>query len=98
MAEILTRGLCHVYSADTPFEKVAIENVALTIPQGQLAAIIGHAGSGKADGHGHGHGQRDKPALESAGLGAGLLRVLLGIESSGSSHHSPICGSSQVSV
>ena len=27
MAEIMTRGLCHVYSADTPFEKVAIENV-----------------------------------------------------------------------
>ena len=48
MAEILTRGLCHVYSADTPFEKVAIENVALTIPQGQLAAIIGHTGSGKS--------------------------------------------------
>ena len=65
---------------------------------GCVFAIGGHAGSGKADGHGHGHGQRDKPALESAGLGAGLLRVLLGIESSGSSHHSPICGSSQVSV
>ena len=48
MAEIMTRGLCHVYSADTPFEKVAIENVELTIPQGQLAAVIGHTGSGKS--------------------------------------------------
>ena len=48
MAEIMTRGLCHVYSADTPFEKIAIENVELTIPQGQLTAIIGHTGSGKS--------------------------------------------------
>ena len=48
MAEIMTRGLCHVYSADTPLEKVAIENVELAIPQGQLAAIIGHTGSGKS--------------------------------------------------
>ncbi len=48
MAEILTRGLCHVYSADTPFEKVAIENVDVRIPQGELTAIIGHTGSGKS--------------------------------------------------
>ena len=48
MAEILARQLCHVYSADTPFEKVAIENINLSVPQGQLAAIIGHTGSGKS--------------------------------------------------
>ena len=48
MAEILTRGLCHIYSADTPFEKVAIENVDVRIPQGELTAIIGHTGSGKS--------------------------------------------------
>ena len=48
MAEILTRGLCHVYSADTPFEKVAIENINVCIPQGELTAIIGHTGSGKS--------------------------------------------------
>ena len=48
MAELLTRGLCHVYSADTPFEKVAIENVDVRISQGELTAIIGHTGSGKS--------------------------------------------------
>ena len=48
MAEILIRQLCHVYSADTPFEKIAIENIDLEIHQGQLAAIIGHTGSGKS--------------------------------------------------
>ncbi len=48
MAEIMTRQLCHVYSADTPFEKVAIEGVDVEIPQGQLAALIGHTGSGKS--------------------------------------------------
>ena len=48
MAEIRTEGLTHVYSAGTPFEKTAIEDVSLTIPQGQLAAVIGHTGSGKS--------------------------------------------------
>ena len=40
MAEIVTEKLCHVYSADTPFEKAAIRDVSLSIPQGQLAALI----------------------------------------------------------
>ena len=48
MAEIRTEGLTHVYSAGTPFEKTAIEDVTLTIGQGQLVAVIGHTGSGKS--------------------------------------------------
>lgn len=48
MAEIITESLCHVYSADTPFEKTALHDVSLRIPQGQLAALIGHTGSGKS--------------------------------------------------
>ena len=48
MAEIITDKLCHVYSKDTPFEKTAIRDISLTIPQGQLAALIGHTGSGKS--------------------------------------------------
>ena len=48
MAEIITENLCHVYSKDTPFEKTAIRDISLTIPQGQLAALIGHTGSGKS--------------------------------------------------
>ena len=48
MAEIITEALCHVYSKDTPFEKTAIRDISLTIPHGQLAALIGHTGSGKS--------------------------------------------------
>lgn len=48
MAEIITENLCHVYSRGTPFEKTAIHDVSLTIPKGQLAALIGHTGSGKS--------------------------------------------------
>ncbi|MCR5664008.1 MAG: energy-coupling factor transporter ATPase [Oscillospiraceae bacterium] len=48
MAELRVEALTHVYSAGTPFQKTAIENVTLTIPQGQLAAVIGHTGSGKS--------------------------------------------------
>ena len=48
MSEIRVENLRHVYSAGTPFEKVAIEDVSLTIPQGQFVGIIGHTGSGKS--------------------------------------------------
>ena len=48
MAEIRVAGLTHVYSAGTPFEQTAIEDVSLVIPAGQLAAVIGHTGSGKS--------------------------------------------------
>ena len=48
MAEIVTENLCHIYSRGTPFEKTAIHDVSLTIPKGQLAALIGHTGSGKS--------------------------------------------------
>ena len=48
MSEIRVENLSHVYSAGTPFEKVAIEDVSLTIPQGQFVGIIGHTGSGKS--------------------------------------------------
>ncbi len=48
MAEIKIENLRHVYSSGTPFERVAIENVNLTIPQGQFVGLIGHTGSGKS--------------------------------------------------
>ena len=48
MAEIKVEGLRHVYSAGTPFEKVALDGIDLEIPQGQLIGIIGHTGSGKS--------------------------------------------------
>ena len=48
MSDIRVSGLRHVYSAGTPFQKVAIEDVELEIPHGQLVGLIGHTGSGKS--------------------------------------------------
>ena len=36
------------YQANTPFERLAIKNINLTIPSGKFIAIIGHTGSGKS--------------------------------------------------
>ncbi len=43
-----TRQLRYVYSAGSPFEKTAIEDVSITINKGEFIAIIGHTGSGKS--------------------------------------------------
>ncbi len=43
-----TRGLTHIYSAGTPFERTAIENISLRISPGEFIGIIGHTGSGKS--------------------------------------------------
>lgn len=48
MSVIKVSGLTHVYSADTPFEKIAIKDVNVEIPHGQLVGLIGHTGSGKS--------------------------------------------------
>ena len=48
MSEIIVESLSHVYSAGTPFQKTAIENISLSIPQGQFVGLLGHTGSGKS--------------------------------------------------
>ena len=48
MPELRIEALTHVYSAGTPFQKTAIENIDLTIPQGQMIGLLGHTGSGKS--------------------------------------------------
>ncbi|MEG1633139.1 MAG: energy-coupling factor transporter ATPase [Oscillospiraceae bacterium] len=45
---IKTETLSHVYSQGTPFEKIAISDISLNIPAGQLIGLIGHTGSGKS--------------------------------------------------
>ena len=45
---IRAEELRHVYSAGTPFEKVAIDSVNLDIAAGEFVGIIGHTGSGKS--------------------------------------------------
>lgn len=42
------RDLTHVYSAGTPFEKVAIDRLSLSLEAGQTIGLIGHTGSGKS--------------------------------------------------
>ena len=38
----------YTYSAGTAYEKHALKDVSLEIPQGQFAGVIGHTGSGKS--------------------------------------------------
>lgn len=40
--------LTYKYSVGTPFEKIAVDNVDLTIDEGEFVGIIGHTGSGKS--------------------------------------------------
>jgi energy-coupling factor transport system ATP-binding protein len=42
------QGLRHVYSAGTPFEKVAIDNLNLDLEAQRVIGLIGHTGSGKS--------------------------------------------------
>ena len=48
MKSIELRGLTHIYSKGTPFEKTAIDGLDLTIWAGETVALIGHTGSGKS--------------------------------------------------
>ena len=48
MAIISTNNLSYVYSAGTPFEKTALDNINIDIEQGELVGIIGHTGSVKS--------------------------------------------------
>ena len=42
------RNISYVYSAGTPFEHRALENVSFTLHRGEFVGVIGHTGSGKS--------------------------------------------------
>ena len=49
MNEVLkVEHLSHVYSAGTPFEKKAVDDVSFTARKGEFIGLIGHTGSGKS--------------------------------------------------
>lgn len=45
---VVVQGLSFSYSKGTPFEKKALDNVSLTINDGEFVGIMGHTGSGKS--------------------------------------------------
>ena len=42
------KDLNYVYSAGTPFEHKALENVDFSLNRGEFVGVIGHTGSGKS--------------------------------------------------
>lgn len=48
MNAVETRNLTYKYSIGTPFETTAVDNVSITIEQGEFVGVIGHTGSGKS--------------------------------------------------
>lgn len=48
MSAIEIKNLTYVYSPKTPFEKVALSDINLSIEEGQFVGIVGATGSGKS--------------------------------------------------
>ena len=48
MAVIETKNLTYTYGEGTPFVKTAVDNVSLSIEEGEFVGLIGHTGSGKS--------------------------------------------------
>ena len=45
---IKIESLTHIYMPGSPFEKVALKDINLTINDNDFVALIGHTGSGKS--------------------------------------------------
>ena len=45
---IRAEDLTYIYSQGTPYQKVALDHVNLSIETGAMVGVIGHTGSGKS--------------------------------------------------
>ena len=49
MSKVLElKNLSYVYGTGTPFEKIAVNNLSLSIEKGEFIGVMGHTGSGKS--------------------------------------------------
>ena len=48
LAILETKDLTYQYGVGTPFQKTAVEQISISIRQGEFLGVIGHTGSGKA--------------------------------------------------
>jgi len=46
--DIIIKNLTHVYQPNSPFERVAFQDITMSITSGSFLTIIGHTGSGKS--------------------------------------------------
>ena len=42
------KDLTYIYNKNGPYEKTALDNISLTVADGEFVGIIGHTGSGKS--------------------------------------------------
>ena len=42
------KNLSYIYSKETPYEHAAVQDVSLTVGDGEFIGLIGHTGSGKS--------------------------------------------------
>ena len=48
MMSIEVKNISYVYMPKSPYERLALDDVSITIPEGKITAIAGHTGSGKS--------------------------------------------------
>ena len=48
MNVIELKNVSYVYSKNTPFQKIALDNVSVAFEKGKITGLIGHTGSGKS--------------------------------------------------